>query len=255
MKKEKGSIIVEASLVFPLVLMVMVAFSILIRYFVVYEIMQHGMYETTREMSAYYYLYSAWGLEATSNGILEEGQKATENLDMLAKPINATITSIKNIAGGLQSAQNDLAPEQFAGGNVSAEKIEQIVENLSEETGDLMTNAEDSLASVQLIMESPLEAMTYVLKSAAGGLAKNGQNFLMDLVGQALLTKHIPGKDLKRYADIYGISEVKTSMRWNSDRKGSVEMIVTYKFSIQLFGGYDFRVVQRTKTKGWGIGV
>lgn len=255
MKNEKGSVILETSLVFPIVLLVMLAFAVLVRYFVVYETVQHGMYETTREMSSYYYIY-AMTLEDYVNKITGEAKNAEGQLDMLAEPFNTTIGNIKSIADQLSGAKQALG--EVSAGDVSKldpDALSQRVENLTDTIQATGTGLQDCSAALQLLAESPLEAITYFLKVGVGQTMTWAQNSVMNLLGQALLTKHIPGGNLENYTKAYGISEMNTMTAWNVDESGNVEMAVTYKFTIRLFGGYDFWVTQKTVAKGWGLGV
>lgn len=256
MKRERGSIILEASLVFPIVVLVMLAFSVLVRYFVVYEALQHGMYETTREMSAYYYLYSTTGLEDFSNGISGVGSDARENLDMLAKPFNETLANIRTIADQLSAAKRELGEVsadgfRYADVNEVRSRVQELYNTL-DATG---TSVRDCGASLELLMESPLEAMTYLLQYAASEGFTWAENSAMNLIGQALLSQHIPGRNLERYAQAYGIDDMHAAMAWNAGGSGDVEMMLSYKFTIRLFGGFDFQVIQRTKARGWSTGV
>ncbi len=258
MKKEKGSIVVEASLVFPIVIMVMLAFSILIRYFMVYETIQHGMYETTREVGAYYYVYSLSGVEDCHNQFSDEKGKAEGNLDMLAEPINQTINTITIIGEKLNSTgqiAGELAndPSTFSMDKVS--QVESNINTLVDSAGKLKQNLGDSKAALELIAANPLETLTYVIKLGVGEAFDWAVDSGMNLIARALLSKHIPGGDLDRYAAFYGIEDLNTAMVWNAGMSGDVEMLVTYKFTIRLFGGYTYQVIQRTVTKGWGRGV
>ena len=256
MSNEKGSVILETALVFPIVLLVMLAFSVLVRYFAVYETIQHGMYETTREMSAYYYLYAVTGLEETSNAIAQETKKAEDNLNMLAEPFTQTIGSIRTIANQLSSAQQTLGKASTGELTLAdAQQVEQQVSAIVSTAGALGTSIQDCGAAVELILQSPLEAMTYLLKFGAGQGFEWAQNSVMNLIGQALLSQHIPGRKLQRYAAASCISYMHAAMAWNGGGSGDVEMVATYKFTIRLFGGYDFWVTQRTTAKGWGMGV
>lgn len=255
MKNEKGSIILETSLVFPIVLLVMLAFTVLVRYFVVYETVQHGMYETTREMGAYYYVY-AMTLEDYVNEITGEAMSKEDQLNMLAEPFNTTIGNIKNIANQLSGAKKALGETSVDDIlKVDPSVINQKVTDLNNTVQATGTSLQDCSAAIQLLAESPLEAITCVLKMAGGQAINWAQNSVMNLIAQALLSKHIPGEDLIRYTQAYGISEMNTMTAWNVKQSGDVEMAVTYKFTIRLFGGYDFWVTQKTKAKGWGLGV
>lgn len=260
---EKGSVIVEATLVFPLVILVMVAFCVLIRFFVVYETLQHGMYETTREMSAYYYLYASLGLEEFSSSITQEANAATEKLDMLAEPMNATISNMRSIASQLGSIKSDLG--SMSAGDVRLNDTASIeaavdtfrnhVDTLQEEGAALKDSLGDTRAALQLIRESPLEALTYLLKTSIGQVATWAENSVMNALARAFMGQHVPGGDVDSYARAYGILNLKNAMAWNNAASGDVEMVLTYLFRIRLFNGFDFQVIQKTTTKGWALGV
>lgn len=256
MKDEKGSVILETSLILPIVVLAMLAFAMLVRYFVVYETMQHGMYETTREMSAYYYLYAAFGLEDFSNDINSTGEKATASLSEMAEPFNSTIASIRHISTSLSGAQSTLGA--MSTGDVQIADLETLsgqVDEIVSGAQGMTTGLQNCAGVVQAIAKNPLQTLTYLLQYVGRDAFEWGQNSLMNLIGQALMSKHIPGGDLERYTQLYGVSDMNTAMAWNSRKDGDVEMMVSYKFSIPLFNGYDFLVTQKTTTKGWGCGV
>ena len=259
MRREKGSMVVEASLVFPLVVLVMLAFIILVRYFVVYEIFQHGLYETTREVSSYYYLYSAIGLEQAQNEIQNEGKKAQENLDELIKPFNTTINTMTNIAGAFSNAESAVgklvANPQDALINGNLESIAEPVDKIVKNAADLPDNFADIGAALELVAENPLETLTYVLKSAGASGVDAAFNLGMNLVTGGLMSKHVPG-GVQQFARVMGVDGLKIRTLWNSGgSQGEIQMIFTYEFTIRLFNGFKFQVIQKSVTRGWGIGV
>ena len=264
MKREKGSVLVEATFILPVVILVFLAFGLFIRYFVTYETLQHGMYEITREMSAYYYVYAAMGFEETSNGIAKEANNAQENLDMLAKPINvtadgitATMASIKAISDQLSRAHGELGsssidPQALA---ENAKGLEGSINELFMNGNALKESLPDTQAALELIVQNPLETVTYLIKFSGGKAFSWAQNTVMGLLGKALMGAHVPGGDLDRYMESHGLSDYQCAMAWNDSGSGDVEMLATYVFHIRLFGGYEFPVIQKTTTKGWGLGV
>ena len=180
------------------------------------------------------------------------GAAAETNLDELTKPFLEVTRGIEAISGGLQGMSASLESDTPSYDPADYEKW---IEQMSGGADQVVGSAEGVVDSVAAIGSDPVAFIGYILQTAASGAIQSGVDAAMGALSKLLLLKHIPGNGLEEYAAAFGIHDLRAAAAWNRNGSGNVEMIVRYEFEIPLFGGLRFAVVQRTMTRGWGLGV
>lgn len=93
--KEKGSVVVEASLVLPIFVIAAFLFINLINIFILHNKIQFAINAAAHEVSTYSYLYEKSGIRAAEKRVKKDGEKYTKPIDKTAESFKLLFTGIE----------------------------------------------------------------------------------------------------------------------------------------------------------------
>lgn len=132
--KNKGSITIEAAIVLPVFICVVISLTMLIKLIYIHDIIQHSIDEAANELAAYSYIYHVSDLQKIDDSI-------TDNLQDNSNRAEGHIGTAVNAYDTLENAYtmgSDFV-ENVSSTVVSEEKFGSKVDNLINETRDLLT--------------------------------------------------------------------------------------------------------------------
>jgi hypothetical protein len=123
-KRDKGSITVEASIVFPIFICVIISIIFLIKAVVVHEIIQHAANQAAHELSTVSYLFHASGLQEAHDLMREGLESDARLLEEHARTVLDTcgdITLLGEASVAIGEAMNDPQEEIKSIGSIFAQ--------------------------------------------------------------------------------------------------------------------------------------
>lgn len=257
-KTNKGSLTVEAAIVIPIFICVIVSLAFFIKVIYVYEVINHALTETANELATYSYIYSATGIQKLHDSLSEELEqekgKFNEKIEILTQTyecfkelpteiINQVKSGVEKLkAGDLQGGYEDFQAT-VASGKEMVEQLEQSKEVIE----DILKNPKQGLRYVGLGFAKELSEdlkVGAVLKPLARiFIMKHLQSYKDEDVNKKLL-------DLNVVGGLDGIDFGES--RLFEDRK-HIDLVVKYKMKLNLPFNFipEMNFVQRVKVRAW----
>ncbi|MCX7772728.1 MAG: pilus assembly protein [Clostridia bacterium] len=171
-KGNKGSATVEAAIVLPIFLMVILTFAYILRVFYAYNTVQTSLTEVARRIGNMSYFYYASGLKDYSDKLNNNAQAAGETLNEQKNTLVNAFTSFNDMVSGVGSAAN---------GNLkSFDDLQKLIET---GTG-AGQNAVDAYKLVQSVIKDPKAEFKLVTTLLAQELNYRATNFLLGLIAK-----------------------------------------------------------------------
>lgn len=246
MKREKGAIVVEASI--ALTAFIFAIYTILSIADLCFIQAKIGVSLNTaaKEISQYSYLYYALGADGLDGRI----SKGTENSQALAQE---TIDGVVSFMDALENAGNSAQSGDFG---AMFNEISQGADNVD----SLITKYADQLKS------DPKGFILGMGKMAANNLKEEGKAVLAQTLAKAFMQKNLISNPndsadafLKRYRVVDGMAGLDfdyTTFLVNGT-SNEIQLVVTYDIQvIRLLNlDYKFKIRQCSKTQAWGNGI
>lgn len=235
-KNEKGAIFIEAAVVIPLLMVVMMLFVYLINIFIVQSLVQYSLNQTVNELGNYTYYLDYVGMIEWSDST---NGKLANDTEKLRSDIDKVSTAYNDVVSALNSGKTTL--EQVNTGNLTIDGIKTFVAGASETKGKIET-AKGSVSDVWSIVKqyaaNPME-LVELLKSQALLEAKNlGHSLIGALLGKMMMDKYIDADILE------GCGVVSTSYNGTLSNDEYLKGIDGMDFSASSFlGSDDTRVI------------
>ena len=172
--KNKGSITIEAAIVLPVFICVVISLTMLIKLIYVHDIIQHSIDEAANELAAYSYIYHISNLDKIDNSI-------KDNLQNNADQVEGHIDTVVNALNTLESAYT--TGSEFVEGVKSttesdlefSSKVDGIINKTTDfitEGGQLSEVGLNNINELQIAFEEVCEDPKKEAKSIAWMLSK-----------------------------------------------------------------------------------
>lgn len=250
--RNKGSLTVEAALIMPFFICVILTFAFFIKIVYTQSVLQHAINETANELSVYSYLYSVSGAQKLHDD-------AKDYLEEKGKPAESWINDTIDAMGALENTKESLEK--------TGEDIKNA--NLDELLGDLKENKElleQNVSDAKKMKEKLENAIKNPKQEIISFAALLGQGAFEDLKGalaspiiRIMCKKHLATDTLdadKRLKSL-GIKEGLDGLDFSETRilydKKNLDIIVRYKVDIGLPINLlpDMYFVQRANVRAW----
>lgn len=254
MKKDKGSLTVEACLSLTIFLMVFLTIMYFVRIVFAYGIVQHSLNQVAKEFSSYTYYYQVSGLGDINDAIQNSTSAGTQNFNKNVGDMMDVYKEFGNLGDGIANISKSASEGDLAG---IAESFSSLSGNTEDFTSAISTAKED----IQKIVEDPMTAV----KSLGGVLLNSGNE-----IGKTLICGEISRHLMAKYisADGYNAANERleklrikggldglnfsASSFWKSGN--DVEFVVCYTinpvFPIKVVDELNF--VNKVTVRGWG---
>lgn len=245
-KDQEGAVFIEAAVILPLLMVVMLLFLYLINIFVVQSLVQYGLNQTVNELGNYTYYLSYIGLVDWSNdqnGKLKvETQELRKDIDKVTDSYNKVVAAInsgkKTLDAGNEAVENI---KNIQSGGLDMGFVNDFISGVNE-TKDNISTAKDSVTEswdmIKGYAENPSELLSLLKSQALLETKDFAQSILGALLGKIMLNKYI-GTDI-----LNGCGVVSTS--YNGQMTGGEYLtgIDGMDFSASTFlGSDDSRVI------------
>lgn len=263
MKKLKGSLTVEASLVLPIFIMAILSITYFIKIIYIQESVQNAINETANEMSTYAYILEKANLLDTQQQIyknsisqVNENNSNMQNIISNLETLYNTIENANSIYIGNQISQSSRYEDMKPSNNL-LDYIDNYIKNISYIKDEIMNTAKTSYKSLNEIMDSINIVIksfqnTIIKESVASGLDITN-NYIGTKMAEIILDKHITKKQYRNWYIVNG----KDGMDFRQSKfmlnNEDIDLIVKYKIAIPIpFPGLkEISMIQRVKVRGW----
>ena len=254
-KKERGAIVVEATLSLTAFIFVMFTFLSLVNVFYIQAKMSVALNSAAKEIAQYSYLYYKFGLDDAEGKLADEAADAKDTANQTIDGLNSLITGLAEPInnGDLEGLFTEIQGEDTDGDGEPDEGTIPTVESLY------------TLYHDQLV-EDPKGFVIGMGKLALSEGITWGKQILAELLAKAFMEKNLkayvgddPNDFLKRYHIENGMDDLsfKYSSLMANGKTDEIQLVVTYDVKvIQLLNiDFSFTFRQVAKTKAWGNGV
>lgn len=255
MKKEKGSLTVEACLSLTIFLMVFLTILFLMRIVFAYGIVQHALNQTAKEFSTYTYYYAISGLADVDGAIKSSTAAGNAKFDESVSNVVSVYDSIGKLGGAVGDTVHGAQT-----GDINA--VISGVESVGTNYGELKENVGNTVDTIQWIADNPMDA----IKSVGGVLLHGGsqatKDFICGEISRALMAKYIDSgydaanKRLKNLRVVDGLSGLNfsASQFWADGSDNEIELVACYTikpvFPIKIMD--DIHLMNKVRVRGWG---
>ena len=247
LKGTKGSVTVEAAVILPIVMSVIISFIFIIKLVHTHVTIQHALNDTANQLATYSYLYSAGGLQkihdSTKDSLEGKGEQAQKDMELVSGSWDALLEitgdSFEN-EGSSENILQTLKSIKDAGNDTT-----QTVKGISELTKRIAANPKEELISIgSLLGDSLLEdGKTSVIKPVVGYLVcKNLRSGEKDA-----------DTVLKRLSVVNGLEGLDFSRSTIFKDKKTIDVMVKYKLKLQLPVNIlpEIYIIQRSTVRAW----
>ena len=254
MKKNKGSLTVEACLSITIFLMVFLTIMYFVRIVFAYGIVQHSLNQVAKEFSSYTYYYQVSGLGDINDAIQNSTSAGSENFNENVGNLMNVYKEFGNLGDGIGKVKDSVS-----GGNL--ENVANSLSSFSGNVDDFKSAIGPAKGTIQSVVEDPMTA----IKSVGGVLLNSGNEIGKTLVcgeiSRHLMAKYISNggyeaankrlENLRIKGGLDGLNFSASSF-WKSGN--DIEFVVCYTinpiFPIKVVDELNF--VNKVTVRGWG---
>lgn len=267
--RERGSVIVEATIVLPVFMIAMFFIINLIQLFTLHNRVQFALNSAAHELASYSYLYSASGLKGVEENVNTDADAYAEPIDTASSNVVAFLDSVQTLRGEagklVQQAQN---PE------LSIDYMKEM-DNQIQKTGNQLSNtveagkeAGNSLGQLVSNPKGTAIGIAYIVAEAGGYKLKAGAG---SLLAKGLVQKYLEldGKPADEYLKSHGVvdgydglsfsgSSILNGIENNNDGERLIDFVVEYDVDLTMFqivlSDKKLHIVQRVTVPAWQDG-
>lgn len=137
-KKNDGSVTVEAAIVLPIFICVILTIGFFIRVYYIQEILQHAITEAVNEMSSYSYIYYKSGLYDLQKEIDEGLKDDTQLLSHLDNTKNTFKDARAKLVVDIEALKNHISEDNYSQGLDSFLNIIDVIKGARKQVDELM---------------------------------------------------------------------------------------------------------------------
>jgi len=221
LKTIRGSATVEASIILPVVIIIFVSIMSVVRIVGTYEHVQHALNEVAADLSQYSYLYAVSGLQEKHDEVIDEIEKARDELLVQQNAINVFYGTIQNITGEMTFTGQEYDIELLTGKIRDIQELDDSLEDLSE--------------LVDKILADPTGELRIIALALSETLFGKSKTVLFSIVSKSMLKEKLSkslsmhDKDLEKNLRIKGgINGLDFSGSSFFDDKQTIDLVVEY---------------------------
>ncbi len=255
MKKEKGSLTVEACISLTMFLMVFVTILYIMRIVFAYGIMQHALNQTAKEFSTYSYYYAVSGLADVNGQIQSSTAGGVSSFNENVTNIVNVYDSFNTLGGSVKEATSSASSGDLSGTISSLQSVSGDYSNFTNSLGP----ATDTIKS---IADDPVAAIKSVGSVFLSGGNESAKTFLCGELSRSLMSKYISEggyeaantrlKNLRISGGLDGV-DFSASEFWSSDAPNEIELVVCYTiepvFPFKIVDELHF--MNKVRVRGW----
>lgn len=251
-KNRKGALTVEAAIVMPLFICVILSFALFIKIVYTQSIVQHALNETANELSVYSYLYSASGAQK----LHDSAKDYVEDKSKLAQEqINSTVDALGTLGNtkkSIEEARDDLK-------NADIEKLSKDIGEIKDLSKENIANGKALKDKLDAVVKNPKQQIITFASFLAQGAFEDSKGALVSPVIRVMCKKHIASDELdadrrlKSLGVVNGISGLDFSETKILYDKENIDIIVRYKVESGLPINYlpELYFIQRANVRAW----
>lgn len=236
--KTKGSITVEAAIVFPLLICCIITIGFFSKVYYTQQLIQHAITEAAQELSSFSYAYYSSGLyeiqQDVEHGLNSGAAQAEERMEQLQK----TYFDVMEVVSTVQEEPTEIL-----------DQIETIRSSL-----------EDTATIGKEILTNPLAELKSFISLMARDFYDDGKTAVGNTIVKQLMKKHLltsGERDIERRMQklhiVDGWAGLDLSRSQYFDRQGEIDIVVTYAIDlpvpIKVIG--EIPLLQRVVLKPW----
>lgn len=253
MKKNKGSLTVEACLSVTIFLMVFLTIMYFVRIVFAYGIVQHSLNQVAKEFSTYTYYYNVSGLGDINNTIQDSTSAGRESF-------NENVGNIMNVYSKFGELGDGLGEVKDVGASGDLTAITDSFEGLGEDINGFTESLGPAKETIEAVVKDPITTI-----KAIGGVFLNGANETAKTLICGEISRHLMAK----YISEGGYDEANTrlkNLRINNGLDGlnfsastfwkdgnDIELVVCYTinpvFPIKIID--KLNMMNRITVSGW----
>ncbi len=252
LKKSKGALTVEATIIMPLFICVILSFALFIKIVYTQNIIQHAINETANELAVYSYLYSVSGLQKLHDNVKDKLEENSKPAEEQINSIVDTLNYLNNAKDAVKKAYKDL-------NNNDLEKLESDLEDIKDLSKEVALKGKDLKDKLEIALKNPKEQVIAYASLLANGAFEDLKGELAAPVVRLMCKKHIGSdeidadKRLKSLGVVNGLSGLDFSETKILNDKKNIDIIVRYKVESGLPINFlpDLYFIQRAKVRAW----
>lgn len=251
-KKSKGSLTVEAALVMPLFMCVILSFALFIKIVYTQSIIQHAINETANELAVYSYLYSVSGAQKLHDGVKDQLE---ENSQLAQEQINSAVDALNSLNNTKKSIEETYKNLK----DTDIDKLNTDIERIKDLSKDTYAKGEELKKTLEDAMKNPKNQVISFTSLLAQGAFEDLKGQLAAPVIRFMCKKHIESNDLdadrrlKSLGVVNGLSGLDFSETRILNDKKNIDIIVRYKVNSGLPINFlpNLYFIQRAKVRAW----
>jgi len=258
MNSERGAITVEASIVLPLFICVVISIAFLIRVVHTHQVIQHAISNTAGEMASSGYLYYVSGLQEIHDSIRGE---IDNKADIFRKHLSSVLEAYGDLYGFSGTTGNMFDLTEFPGSNSGFQDFPGGTENSADDFNYIRNNFSNLEDVLNKIADNPLDEFKSIAFFAAQGMFENIKTDLCIPIVKLYMEKYlhsVGGRDadsrLKGLNIVGGLNGLDFSRSsFFEDQSNDIDIIVEYEMEIPMPVKIlpKLLITQRAVAKAW----
>jgi len=221
--RRKGSATVEALIVLPVFMVVMLTLAYIIRVFFVYSTMQSALQTVARNISSASYYYYVSGLKDYSERLGEAAQEAEDTLNSQKDTILGAVDTFSDALSAIRT-----------NGTFSADNMNELIDQYSQIGRDLASQSGSAISLVKDVLKDPKGEVKLLLTVFAQKLTYEGRKQIICLIAREMLNAELVNRSSDKMSDPYiTLGLDKSALNFQHTEvfgdKESLEFVVIYK--------------------------
>lgn len=249
-KLSKGSVTVEAAVILPIIMSLIISFIFIIKLVHTHVTIQHAINDTANQLATYSYLYSTGGLQKvhdnTKDSLENNGEQAEKDIELVS---------------GSWDAFLDMAGSSFGsnGKDSSSVKFIQNIKSSIESGNGTIQTTKEIIELAERVSANPKDEIISIGSLLGDSLLEDGKTFVLQPVIGYLVYKNLGSgqKDadtvLRELCVVNGLEGLDFSSSTVFKDKKSIDIMVKYKLKLQLPVNIlpEIYIVQRSTVRAW----
>lgn len=251
-KNHKGSLTVEAAIIMPLFICVIMSFALFIKIVYTQSIVQYAINETANELAVYSYLYSASGAQKLHDN-------AKDFLDDKSKLAQEQINSTVDALGTLSNTKESIEQASESMKNADVGKLSSDLEEVKELSKENIANGKALKEKLEAAVKNPKQQIISFASLLAQGAFEDLKGALASPVIRLMCNKHLATDELDADRRLKGLGVVNglSGLDFSETRilydKEHIDIIVRYKVESGLPINFlpNLYFIQRSNVRAW----